>query len=196
MKKILYTRESPCLEPLRSLIEEQDHKTLCLWALDAGAYFLPLFTDRYPEDSRPADALSAARAWMHGEVKMPVAKRAAHATHRAATDVEDDPVACAAARAMGHVIGTVHTDAHAIGVAMYGLTALYRSEGDEEAAAQAAVENCCQWMVERLLYWQDGAKEHPGPFAPFLLREGVPNKEKQRRLKMGNKAKNKRYEPK
>ena len=33
--------------------------------------------------------------------------------------------------------------------------------------------------VRRLLYWEQAANAHPGPCAPFLLKDG-PNREQQR----------------
>ena len=43
MKKLLVTRTSEVLQPLRALIEEQKHRTLVLWAIDCGARVLPIF---------------------------------------------------------------------------------------------------------------------------------------------------------
>ncbi|HHX12103.1 MAG TPA: hypothetical protein GX731_04720 [Clostridiales bacterium] len=38
--QILFSRESQCLQELKSLIEEQKHRTLVLWALDCAIKLL------------------------------------------------------------------------------------------------------------------------------------------------------------
>jgi hypothetical protein len=181
MKKLLFTRDSACLQPLGMLIEKQNHRTLAAWAIDCAPRVLAIFEARRPDDARPREALRAARAWARGEIKMPAAKKAAHAAHNAATDASGDPAACAAARAMGHVVGTVHVETHAMGLAMYGLTALAYDAGADGADAVVRAE--CDRLHARLLWWEKNADAEYPSWAPFLLREGVPNKELLLRLK-------------
>ena len=134
MRKLLVTRESACLQPIRELIEKQKHRTLVMWSIDCAEHILPIFEEKHPHDKRPREAVEAAKAWAHGKIKMPLAKKAAHAAHNAATDVvEADPAACAAARAMGHVVGAVHVETHAIGVVMYGITAFVYAAEQKDA---------------------------------------------------------------
>ena len=186
MKKLLVTRESACLQPIRELIEKQNHKTLVLWTIECAEHILPIFEEKHPQDKRPRKAVEAAKAWARGEIKMPVAKKAAHATHNAATAVaEEDPAACAAARAMGHVVGTVHVETHAIGVVMYGITAFVYA--GEQKNADDVIARECDWFYDRLLYWEKNIDNVDSTWAPFLLREGVPNKEKLSRQKQKQK---------
>ena len=186
MRKLLVTRQSDCLQPMLALIEEQNHRTLVLWSLDCARHVLPVFEMRFSDDPRPAKAIEAAEKWARGEIKMPEAKKAAHAAHNAASDVEYDAGACAAARAMGHAIGTVHVETHAIGVVMYGITAFVYAAGNQTADEVIARE--CNWFYDRLVYWQTEGEKVKGPWAPFLLREDVPNKEKLLRLKQEQKC--------
>ena len=79
MKKLLVTKKSTCLQPLAELIERQKHKTLVLWSIECAERVLPIFEEKYPHDKRPRKAIEAAKAWARGEIKMPEAKRAAHA---------------------------------------------------------------------------------------------------------------------
>jgi len=181
MRKLLVTRESACLQPMLSLIEEQNHRTLVLWSLDCARHVLPIFEERYPSDGRPGQAIVAAEKWARGEIKMPEAKKAAHAAHNSATAVEFDLAACASARAMGHAVGSVHVETHAIGVVMYGITAFVYSAKAE--SAENVISRECKWFYDRLVYWESQGKKDKGPWASFLLREDTPNKEKLLRLK-------------
>jgi len=182
MKKLLVTRESACLQPIRELIEKQKHRTLVLWSIDCAERVLPIFEEKYPQDKRPREAFEAAKAWATGKIKMPVAKKAAHSTHNAATAVaEEDPAACAAARAMGHVVGTIHVETHAMGLVMYGITAFVYAAEQKDVDDVIAKE--CNWFYNRLLYWEANIDKADTTWAPFLLNDDFPNKEKLLRQK-------------
>lgn len=177
---MIVTRESQVLQPLRLLIEEQKHRTLVMWALDCAKGILPIFESKYPKDKRPREAIRAARLWARGDIKMPIAKKAAHASHNAASEViNDSPAAGAAARAMGHVVGTVHVETHAIGVACYGITAYVYDLPEEDQ--DEVIEKIATCMYDRLKYWEKHIekvdKMNP-KWATFLSRDDVPNKEK------------------
>lgn len=189
MKKMIVTRESQVLQPLRSLIEEQKHRTLVMWDLDCAKGILPIFEGKYPKDKRPREAIRAARLWARGDIKMPVAKSAAHASHNAASEVIDvSPAAGAAARAMGHVVGTVHVETHAIGVACYGITAYVYDLPEENQ--DDVINKIVSCMYERLKYWESHIekfdKTNP-KWAKFLSRDDIPNKERLLREKIREK---------
>lgn len=175
MRKMIVTRESPVLESLRTLIEKQKHRTLVMWALDCAKGILPIFEIKYPNDKRPREALRAARLWARGDIKMPIAKKAAQASHNAASEVIDDsPAAGAAARAIGHVVGTVHVETHAIGVACYGITAFVYDLSEEDQ--DEVISKILTCMYDRLTYWEkqiDKMDEMKTKWAPFLLRNDV-----------------------
>lgn len=175
MKKLFFSRESECIQPLRSLVEEQTHKTLILWALDCAPRFLAIFEKYCPNDSRPRELIYIAKLWAKGEVKMPVAKKAIHAAHQAATDAEGFPSAQAAARAVGHAAAAIHVETHALGIVFYGLTALVYEENPEDVEAFAAKE--CDWFCEKLQYWEANYDKVDTTWAPFLMKETMPNKE-------------------
>jgi len=179
MKKILFNRQSACIQPLRALIEEQKHRTLAMWAVDCALPLLALFEQKYPAEKRPRQALEAGEKWMRGEIKMPEAKRAILAAHKAASEV-DDLVACAAARAMGHAAATVHVETHALGLVFYGLTAMVYAA--DPADADDVVATACQGYYDRLSYWQVHIDQAGQNWAPFLLPDS-PNKEKLLRIK-------------
>lgn len=185
MRKILFSRESEPIQPIRELIEQQKHRTLVMWALDCAPRVLEIFERQYPNEARPRIALETARAWARGEVKMPAAKKAIHSAHNAATEAEAFPAAQAAARAVGHAAATVHVETHGLGLVFYGLTAFIYAEGMEHY--DAIVERECAFFYDRLLYWQEHIDEQDGPWAPFLLRDELPNKEKLLREKNAQK---------
>jgi hypothetical protein len=187
MKKLLFTRESACLQPLRELIEEQKHRTLVSWVIDCAPRVLAIFEERYPQEKRPREAYEATKAWARGDIKMPTAKKAAHAAHHAATEVAHDPAACAAARAMGHVVGTVHVETHAIGLVMYGLTAFVYAADPKDADDVTSKE--CNWFYDRLRYWEANIDKENTTWASFLRKDDVPNKEKLLRQKTEQKQK-------
>lgn len=176
MKKLLFTRESECIQPIRELIEKQKHRTLAMWAVDCAGRVLAIFEERYPQDKRPYEAIMAAQAWMRGDIKMPVAKKAILAAHNAATEVEHDPAACAAARAMGHAAASVHVETHALGLIFYGLTAYVYSMDPKDV--DDVVKKECKWFYDRLLYWEVNIDKVDTTWAPFLLNDNAPNKEK------------------
>ena len=186
MRKILFSRESDCLQPLLSLIEKQKHRTLVLWALEYAEELAHKFERKYPDEHRPREAVESCRAWAQGSVKMPIAKKAIHAAHNAATEIADDIVYCSIARAIGQAVATVHVETHAIGGPVYALTALIY-ESDKENA-QVAVAKECDRLYERLLYWEMNVDTVKTPWAEFLLRNDVPNKERLHREKREQKA--------
>lgn len=191
MRKILFTRDSLTLQPLRDMIEKQTHKALVLWALDcARTNYLRNFEQFHTGDSRPREALDTAEQWARGYVKMPVAKKAIHAAHEAAAAVGDanplDAGIMAAGRAIGHAAATVHVETHAMGVVMYGLTSahyLSMPDGYELAAMEEL-----RWLTDRLRYWQKAAAEDQGSWAEFLQNETMPNKEALLRKKLDAKV--------
>lgn len=124
-------------------LTEEDHKLLALWAADCAERVLPYFQAHYPNDSRPQDAIKAARAWVKGELKMTDARKAAFATHAAAREAVDKS-AVAAARAAGHAAATAHVVTHAPHAANYAIKAL-TDIGDERTIA-----NEKRWQTQHL----------------------------------------------
>jgi hypothetical protein len=118
------------------------------WALDyAEQKVLPLFTRRRPEDDRPAHAIAAARQWLAGEVKLPYVKNIILGEcHAAARELDQDPVAQAAARAIGQSAGSIHAAPHSLGLLFYAAAAVgYDRLGlnASQAAYEAIAEEVC-----------------------------------------------------
>jgi len=147
VRKMLSDLNAPYIRPLVKLIETQSKSTLAHWAVDyAGQFILPLWNKHYPDDLRPQNALNAAREWLSVAIKLPEAKAAILGCHAAAREAEANPVAQAAARAIGQCASTIHSARHCIGLALYGAIAVaYDTLGTSapwEQLEQCAVEEC------------------------------------------------------
>jgi len=189
--KILFSRDSSCLQNLIRLIELQKHRTLVMWAFECAQITLGLFEEKYPADYRPRIALEMCKAWAKGEVKMPVAKKAILDAHASAKDINDD-VYIALCHAIGHAGATVHVETHALGLVFYELTAIVLANVkncNNNFALAKDIKNCnndfeiainekIDYYYERLLYWQNIIDTLDLSWAKFLLDDTRPNKEK------------------
>ena len=154
-RKMLSDRNAPYIQALARLTETQNKTTLANWALNySEKVILPLWLKAYPEDARPEAAIKAARDWLCGTIRLPQARVKILACHAAAREAEGNPVAQAAARAIGQCASTIHVPGHCLGLALYGAVALaYDGVGTEapwEQVEQRAAEEC-RLMLESLL---------------------------------------------
>lgn len=154
-RKMLSDWQAPYLQNLVRQIETQSKETLTRWAVDyASRVILPLWNKHYPGDERPGNALKAAQDWLATSIKLPQAKPLILACHAAARESEGNPVAQAAARAIGQSASSIHSAHHCIGLALYGALALaYDSLGTQapwsDLESFAATE--CGNMLSALL---------------------------------------------
>jgi hypothetical protein len=108
---------------LTPTVSVPEHRALALAAAESAESVLSRFEEACPSDTRPRQAIEAARAWARGEMKVAEARRTAFAAHAAAR-VAGSPAACAAARAAGHAAATAHVPSHAPHVSAYARKAL------------------------------------------------------------------------
>ncbi len=147
VRKMLSDWKAPYIQSLMKLIETQSKATLAHWAVDyAERVLLPLWGKHYPDDFRPQNALNAAREWLSGTIKLPQAKAAILECHASAREAEGNPIAQAAARAIGQCASTIHSARHCIGLAFYGALAVaYDQLGTDVPwgqIEQCAAEEC------------------------------------------------------
>ena len=128
-------------------LDEQNHRSLALWAADCAEHVLPYFEEKHPDDSRPRNAIGAGRAWARDEIAMRAARAAAVAAHAAARDA-DEGAARTAARAAGHAAATAHMAAHARHAAAYAVKAVAYAAAPSDAAAATETER--DWQYQRL----------------------------------------------
>ncbi len=186
-----HARRCPCPSKDEDIIEElkkrylgkhqdfwifyniNDHKALGLWAAECAEHLLPYFEEKYPEDTRPRDAIKTLREWVHtGKFSMPVIRGASLAAHAAAKKVnEKDKAAKFAAHAAGQAVATAHVPTHALGPVLYSIQLVAAlSPTDVKAAVAKERESQTQRLPENLRPWVDSWVEKTQPLLPKNLR--------------------------
>jgi hypothetical protein len=121
---------------LRELIDRQSKDTIRKWCLEyAESKVLPIFEKQCPGDERPRNAIMAAHDYLDGRVKFPVVKDIIlNECHAAARELEANPIAQAAARAVGQGSAVVHTLTHSLGLFFYAAAAVAYDRAGLDAA--------------------------------------------------------------
>ena len=151
LRKTLGDVSAPCAVELRELIDTQSKETIRAWCLDyAEEKLLPIFERHCPGDERPRMAIASARDYIAGKVKFPVVKNIIlKECHGAARELEDNPVAQAAARGVGQGTAVVHTLTHSLGLYFYAAAAVAYDrlglEATSEEYATIAEEVCVDY---------------------------------------------------
>ena len=106
------------------LLSKSHHSLLARWAADCAEHVLSIFSD-VSADTRPRDAIRAAREWSEGRISVGDSRNAALAAHEAAREIKDKSMAaCEVARSAGHAAATAHMADHALRAAQYALKAI------------------------------------------------------------------------
>jgi hypothetical protein len=151
LRKMLGEVNSPSAIALRELIDTQSKETIRKWCLAySEAKILPIFEKYCPGDERPRNAVRAAYDYLDGRVKFSFVKNIIlNECHAAARELDTNPAAQAAARAIGHSAAVVHTLTHCLGSYFYGAAAVaYDRMGLEATAdmyADIAEEVCLDY---------------------------------------------------
>lgn len=172
--KMLFSRDSICLQELINLMQLQNHRTLVMWALDCAKVPLEKFEKKYPDEPRQRICLELSEAWARGEIKMPIAKKAILDSH-AVAKVIDDSEYSALCHAIGHAGATVHVETHALGLPIYELTAIVLEHGKDNF--RKPVMEKLNYYYNRLIYWQENTDKLKLNWANFLLDDTRINKE-------------------
>ena len=161
--QVLFSKNSACLQPLALMLADTDHRTAVLWALDLVAQTVRTLEVRCPGEARPSLALEAAWSWARGEMRMREAQRRILDCHALAKELDDraDRALC---HAVGQACSCVHTQRHALGLAVYELTAFVRlhPEGWEDAVA-VAIDGYMDMLTRA-----EGEAQLPRRWAAFL----------------------------
>ena len=135
-RKMLGDVNAPSTVALKDLIDTQSKDTIRKWCLDyAEAKILPIFEKHCPGDDRPRNAVNAAHEYLEGKVKFPAVKNIIlNECHAAARELDSNPTAQAAARAVGQGSAVVHTLTHSLGLFFYAAAAIAYDRIGLEAA--------------------------------------------------------------
>ena len=149
-KTLRDTNALSCVD-LRNLIDTQSSNTIRAWCLDyAENTVLPIFEKHCHSDSRPRNTVKAARDYLDGKLRFPTVKNIIlNECHAAARELDANPIAQAAARAVGQGSSVVHTLTHSLGLYFYAAAAIaYERIGldaSDEAYAAIAEEVCLDY---------------------------------------------------
>jgi len=144
---------APSTVALRKLIDTQSKDTICKWCLGyAEDNILAIYEKHCPGDDRPRNAVSAAHDYLDGKVKFPVVKNIIlNECHAAARELNDNPVAQAAARAVGQGSAVVHTLTHSLGLFFYAAAAVAYDrvglDASDEVYSEIAEEVCLDYTA-------------------------------------------------
>jgi len=127
-------------------LTDSDHQLLALWAATCAEHVLPLFESMRPDDSRPRQAIEAARAWTRGELKMMETRALGGHAMGAARDLHG--AARFAAYAASQAAVVAHVAAHELGAAAYAIKAARAAVVESERDKAGRLE--CQWQREQL----------------------------------------------
>ena len=165
--QVLFAKDSEFIQDLSLLFRDQSHKAMVLWALDLAGESVAKLAEKYPDETRPREALDAAWAWAEGTIKMPLAQRKILDCHALAKELDsiEDISLC---HAVGQACAVVHTAGHAMGFPMYELSAIIYRLGID--SCQGAVERRKQEYIDKLFYWHEHVGDYDGPWADFMLR--------------------------
>lgn len=164
--QVLFFKNSEFLANLAALIQEQNHRTMVLWAFGFADETVQKLFARYPNEKRLEAAVLTSKDWAAGKVKMSVAQHAILQAHAVAKGI-DSPEDIALCHAVGQACGVVHTKGHAIGFPIYELTAIIRHYGVPEC--KKAVEERKQQYIERIYDWRAQEKDCPYEWADFMM---------------------------
>ena len=164
--QVLFAKDSEFIADLAALIQEQNHRTMVLWAFEFADETVRKLLERYPNEKRLESAVLASKDWAAGKLKMPVAQRAILQAHAVAKEIDslEDIALC---HAIGQACGVVHANGHAIGFPIYDLTAIIRNYGVPEC--KWAVEARKRQYIERIYYWREHYKDHTYEWANFMM---------------------------
>lgn len=146
-------------------LSEDDLREVAAFALACAEPALHLFELAAPDDSRPRDALSAARVFVEGARRSAAQRTAALEAHRAAREVGESP-ARYAARAAGDAASAAYL--HPIAVSSQ-VGHILRAAACAAHAASLAADDSAE--ADRVL---EDARRHASPALVAILRRYPP----------------------
>ncbi len=127
-------------------LTDEHHHLLAMWAADCAEHVLHFFEANRPQDNRPRQAVELTRAWVHGEITMSEARKAAFAANAAARDLTG--AARHAAHAAGQAVAVAHVAAHELGAAAYAIKAAQAAAPESTRSEAGLLER--DWQRNQL----------------------------------------------
>lgn len=124
-RKMLFMPYDDGVAELYSLAAECSKLCMVVWAYEYSEKYVELF-EEYCDDDRVRRSRDASYLWSKGVIKMPEARREILAAHMAST---------------------VHSERHAFGLALYGLTALAKKYGKDSKEVKKEEERLLQGLM-------------------------------------------------
>jgi len=128
-------------------LDKERHRLLMAWAIECARRALRLMSGK--PDERLMLALQVAGDWNRGATSVGEARSAALGAIAAANE-STDPIAIAAARAVGHAVATAHMADHSLGAADYALKAA-RAAGKSVGAERKWQEGRLRSQIRELV---------------------------------------------
>ena len=156
-------------------LSEEERRLVAHWAADCAERVLAMFEAVAPGDERPRRAIERARGFASGDLDTATQIRRRFVGAVPADDLVT-PVARAAARAAGQVLGVCHMGAHALSAAGYAVVAASLNAPDQPTTAHDEI----QWQLAHMTTEvRDALRKLPpvgfdrsGPLGPGLLSSG------------------------
>lgn len=147
LRKMLNDVNAEYIQSFMRLIETQSKETIAKWCVGyAYEHILPLWAREFPDDMRPAAALTAAAEFLNGNIKLADAKKQILECRIAAREADGKHIAQGAARTIDAAASAIHNSAGSISIAFYGaLTIAYSKKGLDAKwgeLEQVAIEEC------------------------------------------------------
>ncbi len=146
--RILFSKDSVLLFELANLLETVNRRVVFLWVISLAEESAAVLEQKYLNEHRFSETITAARLWANGTIKMPAAKEKILYCHGFAKEISD-PVDIALSHAIGQACSVVHTPKHALGYPIYELTSLVLRDGIQYC--KETVENRTAEYTLRLL---------------------------------------------
>ena len=86
--QVLFAKDSPYLQDLIDLFQNQKHRVMALWAFDFAAESINRLREKYPNENRPQEALDAVQDWAAGKIKMRLAQKKILSCHAFAKEID------------------------------------------------------------------------------------------------------------
>lgn len=126
-------------------LSEADRRIVAAWAAGCAEHVLGLFEAAVPDDSRPRDLITRARAFARGELDVAEGIRRRF-VGGVSTQEARVPAAAAAARAAAAAAATPHMGAHALGAAAYAAMAAGLVSPDQAGAVSEEI----RWQLDHM----------------------------------------------